>query len=99
MKKIIGLLFTFGAFTASFAQSPTIEKAKKVITKEPGNTSSYPNDRRVGDETSRYPTSSNRDAEINEINRRYDVKIDAVRRNPILSASEKERRIRELEYE
>jgi Ni/Co efflux regulator RcnB len=57
MKKIITLLITFGAFATSFAQSPTTDKAKKVITKEPRNTTSYPNDRRVDDETStRYPT-------------------------------------------
>jgi Ni/Co efflux regulator RcnB len=101
MKKIITLLITFGAFATSFAQSPTTDKAKKVITKEPRNTTSYPNDRRVDDETStRYPTSStSREAEINDINRKYDAKIQAVRVNPILSSAEKERRIRDLEYE
>ncbi len=97
MKKIVTLLITFGTFATSFAQSPTIDKAKEVITKEPRNTS-YPNDRRVG-EDSRYPTSTSRDAEINDINRHYDSKIEAVRRNPLLSSEEKERRIRELEYE
>ena len=99
MKKIIVLLFTFGAFATSFAQSRTIDKAKEVITKEPRTT--YPDDRRVGDETStRYPgNSTSRQAEIDEVNRYYDSKIRSVRANPILSATEKERRIRELEYE
>jgi hypothetical protein len=99
MKKIIILLITFGAFATSFGQSRSIDKAKEVITKEPRTT--YPNDRRVGDETStRYPASStSREAEINDINRYYDSKIKAVRANPILSAAEKERRIRDLEYE
>jgi len=101
MKKIISILITVGAFVTSFAQSPTIDKAKEVITKEPRNTTStYPNDKRVGDDNaSRYPTSASREAEINDINRYYNSKIEAVRRNPLLSAEEKERRIRELEYE
>lgn len=101
MKKIITLLFTLGAFASSFAQSGTTERAKDVITGKRGNTTTYPNDRRVGDDNNtRYPTSStSRDAEINEINRYYDSKIQAVRRNPLLSASEKQRRIQELEYE
>ena len=103
MKNIITLLMALGAFATSFAQSRTTDRAKEVITKQPKTstgTGSYPNDRRVGDETAtRYPTSSSRDAEINEINRTYDAKIQAVRVNPILSADEKARRIRELEYE
>ena len=101
MKKIITILITFGAFASSFAQSRTIDKAKEVITKEPRNTTgTYPNDRQVGDDNaSRYPTSTSRDAEINDINRHYDSKIEAVRRNPLLSSEEKERRIRALEYE
>src|SRR5215204_3502797 len=101
MKKIITVLITFGAFATSFAQSRTTDKAKEIITKEPRNTTgTYPNDKRVGDDNaSRYPTSSSREAEINDINRHYESKIEAVRRNPILSSEEKERRIRELEYE
>jgi hypothetical protein len=89
MKKIITLLLMIGAFVTSFAQSRTIDKAKEVITKEPRNN---PN--------TRYPSSStSRQAEIDEVNRTYDSKIQAVRANPLLSAAEKERRIRDLEYE
>jgi hypothetical protein len=100
MKHIITLLFGLGAVASSFAQSRTTDRAKEVITKQPRTTGSYPNDRRVGDETStRYPTSTSREAEISQINRRYDAKIQAVRANPILSAEAKERRIHELEYE
>ncbi len=101
MKKIITLLITFGALATAFAQSRTTERTKDVITGKPRNTTSNPNDRRVGDETStRYPTSStSRDAEINEINRYYESKIQAVRRSPILTSAQKERRINELEYE
>ena len=101
MKKIITLLIVCGAFATSFAQSRTIDKAKEIITKEPRNTTgTYPDDKRVGDDNaSRYPTSTSREAEINDINRYYESKIEAVRRNPLLSSEEKERRIRELEYE
>lgn len=101
MKKIITLLIMFGAFATSYAQSGTIDKAKKVITKEPRNTTSYPNDRKVyGESDTRYPSNStSRQAEIDEVNRTYDAKIQAVRVNPILSAAEKERKIRNLEYE
>jgi len=99
MKNIFTLSLAFGVFATSFGQSRTTEKAKEVITKRPASTTTYPNDRRVGDETStRYPGST-REAEISEINRRYDAKIQAVRANPILSADAKERKIRELEYE
>jgi hypothetical protein len=98
MKKIITLLFMSGAFVTSFAQSRTIDKAKEVITKEPRTTT---NDRKVyGESDTRYPTNStSRQAEIDEINRTYDAKIKAVRVNPLISAAEKERRIRDLEYE
>ena len=101
MKKIITLLLMFGAFATSFAQSRTIDKAKEVIKKEPRNTTSYPNDRKVyGDNDSRYPSSSaSRQTEIDQANRDYDAKIAAVRNNPFLSASQKEQRIRDLEYE
>lgn len=99
MKKLITLVFIIGSFSASFAQSRTIDRAKEVITKEPKSTStSYPDNRTVGTDN-RYPNSTSREAEIGEINRRYDAKIQAVRVNPILSAEEKERRIRDLEYQ
>ena len=101
MKKIITLLFMFGAFATSYAQSRTIDKAKDVIKNEPRSTTSYPNDRKVyGESDTRYPSNStSRQAEIDEINRTYDSKIQAVRVNPLISAAEKERRIRDLEYE
>ena len=99
MKKLITLVFIIGGFTTGFAQSTTIDRAKEVITKERTNTSgSYPDNRRVSTDD-RYPNSTSREAEISEINKRYDAKIQAVRVNPILSAEEKERRIKNLEYE
>ena len=99
MKKLITLIYIIGGFTSSFAQSRTIDRAKEVITKEPTNTSgSYPDNRRVSTDNG-YPNSTSREAEISEVNKRYDAKIQAVKVNPILSAEEKEKRIRDLEYE
>ena len=95
MKKLIILIVIIASTVTSFSQSRTIEKAKEVITKEPTN--NYPDNRRVS--TDNYPAAGSREAEINEINRRYDAKIQAVRVNPVLSAEEKERRIKDLEYE
>lgn len=97
MKKLIILIVITASTISSFGQSRTIDKAKEVITKEPTNSPNYPDNRRVG--TDNYPTAGSREAEISEINRRYDAKIQAVRANPLLSAEEKERRIRDLEYE
>jgi hypothetical protein len=98
MKKLIILGLILTSFATSFAQSSTIDKAKEVITKQPkNNPETYPDNRRVS--TENYPTSGSREAEISEINRQYEAKIQAVRVNPILSAEEKERRIKALEYE
>ncbi|MFN2458281.1 MAG: hypothetical protein ABR502_08790 [Chitinophagaceae bacterium] len=57
-------------------------------------------DRRVYDESGRrypdnYPYGS-RDAQIEQVNREYDAKIQSIRNNPTLSAAEKERMIRQL---
>ncbi len=53
-------------------------------------------DRRYPD---RYPTntSTSRERKVYEINREYDAKINSIRANRTLSASEKERIIRQLE--
>ena len=98
MKKLIILSLILAGFNASFAQSPAIEKARGVITKQPKtNSESYPDNRRLS--TDSYPAGSSREAEISEVNRQYEAKIQAVRANPLLSAEEKERRIKALEYE
>ena len=95
MKKFFALLITFGAFTAAFSQSRKIEEARRVIngeTKEERTVSR--------DESSRYPESpASREEETDKIYRQYDRKIEAVRNNPLLSSEEKEKRIRDLQYE
>jgi hypothetical protein len=60
-------------------------------------------DRRVNDEQGtaypypgNYPTSGSRQAQIDQVNRDYDAKIQSIRNNPYLSAEEKERTIRQL---
>jgi transcription termination factor Rho len=94
MKKILTLLIAFGSVASLNAQSRKIEETKRVIN---GQT----DDRRVEDQRgTRYPdgrSGTSRQEEIDQINREYDRKIDAVNANPILSRAEKDRRIREIE--
>ncbi len=94
MKKLLTLLIAFASISSVFAQSRKIEEARRVINGQS-------DDRRVEDErSSRYPNSTSgttRHEEIDQVNREYDRKINAVRMNPTLSAAEKDRRIRELE--
>jgi hypothetical protein len=92
MKKIVALLITFGSFATAFSQSQKIEEAKRVINGETRE------EKTVYGEPTRYPSSTSAE-EAENIHREYDRKIDAVQRNPILSSSEKERRIRDLQNE
>lgn len=85
MKKTIALLITFGAFASAYSQTRNIEEARRIINGEPK------------EERAVYGESSSR--ERDDINRDYDRKIDAVRRNPVLSPAQKERSIRDLENE
>ena len=94
MKKIFFLFIAFGSLTTAFAQSRKIDEAKRVINGEPKE------ERKVYSETgNRYPTSTSGTEDVNSINKEYDRKINAVKMNPFLSPTEKERRIRELENE
>ena len=100
MKKMITLFLAAISFVAVQAQTSR-EEARRVILGQPksGGTTQKPRDVVLGDRNgTSYPAGS-RDAEINEIHRDYDAKIQGVRNNPFLSAAEKERRIRELEIE
>jgi hypothetical protein len=109
MKKIITLLMAVASFVAVQAQTSK-EEARRVIlgeTKAPnkGSTSQNPRDVILGGGTTpndsrtypnRYPTSS-RQAEVDQVNREYDRKIQSVRNNRYLSQAEKDRAIRQLE--
>ncbi len=103
MKKILTLLIAIGAFVTLHAQSR--EETRRVILgdRKENGTSSGRNDRDVvlgrGD-NGNYPNgtySSNRQYEIDRVNREYSDKINSVRDNRYLSNSEKERAIQDLE--
>ena len=111
MKKIITLVVLLSLFNIVFAQSsPQIEEAKRVILgpKKSSNPNQgdprdvvLGNDRRVYDDNgNRYPNTypgSSKQAQIDQINREYDSKINSIRNNAYLSSAEKERMIRQLE--
>lgn len=98
MKKIITLLIAVAAFAGAEAQSNKIEEAKRVVLGGGGNNDrDIYEERRVGSRD--YPYGTSREAEIDRINRDYDLKIQSIRNNPYLSSSEKERTIRQLNNE
>jgi hypothetical protein len=102
MKKILTLLIAVGAFVTLQAQSR--EEARRVILGDRKDNGSYGgrNDRDVvlgRNESGRYPGgySSDRQYQVDQINREYDNKIESIRNNRYLSSDEKERTIRQLE--
>lgn len=103
MKKILTLLIAFGAFATLQAQSR--EENRRVVLGDRNENGTYGgrNDRDVvlgRGESGRYPEgtySSNRQYEIDRINREYSEKINSIRNNRYLNSSEKERAIRDLE--
>lgn len=103
MKKILTLLIATGAFFTLHAQSR--EENRRVVLGDRNENGTYSgrNDRDVvlgRGSTERYPNetySSNRQYEIDRVNRDYNEKINSIRNNRYLSGSEKERAIRDLE--
>ena len=109
MKKILTLLLAVTAFVSLHAQSR--EETRRVILggDKGNNNGTYGgNGRDVilggGNNGGQYPTypggtypSGNRQAQIDQVNREYDAKIQSIRNNPYLSYEEKERAIRQLE--
>lgn len=104
MKKILTLLIASGTFFTMHAQSR--EEARRVILGEKRDNGTYGgrNDRDVvlgrgGNNNGQYPSgnSTDRQYQIDQINREYDNKIYSIRNNPHLSNAEKERAIRQLE--
>lgn len=111
MKKITTLLLAIGSFIAVNAQTSK-EEARRVILGEPKDapktTPTTQNPRDVilggGNNGGNHPTSypgnypsGSREAQINQINREYDAKIQSIRNNRYLSQAEKDRAIRQLE--
>ena len=110
MKKITTLLLAIGSFIAVNAQTSK-EEARRVILGEPKDapkTTPTQNPRDVilgggnngGTNPTSYPgnyPSGSREAQINQINREYDAKIQSIRDNRYLTQAEKDRAIRQLE--
>lgn len=103
MKKILTLLIATGAFATLHAQSR--EENRRVVLGDRNENGTYSgrNERDVvlgRGSTERYPNgtySSNRQYEIDRVNRDYNEKINSIRNNRYLSNAEKERAIRDLE--
>ena len=111
MKKILTLLLAAGAFITVQAQSK--EETRRVILgggNGSANERNYPNGGRdviLGggrDNEGSYPTypnsypsNSDRQYQIDQVNREYDAKIQSIRNNGYLSYDEKQRAIRQLE--
>ncbi len=108
MKQIITLLLCAGSFASVHAQTSAEESRDIILGKRtgPGSTQNDPrsrdvvlgrNDGRVyrenGARTS-YPSSTTQQREV--VNREFDRKVESIRNNRTLSASEKERTIRQL---
>ncbi len=105
MKQIFTLLVCIVALNSVQAQTPQ-EEARRVILgqKKTDERNGSPNgrdiilggDRRVYDERgTRYPNGSV-EQRAEQVNRDYDAKIQSIRSNRYLSATEKERTIRQL---
>jgi hypothetical protein len=101
MKKIITLVLAVASFAAANAQT-TKEEARRVILGESkGSTKTTPTqsprDIILGGGNNGGVNSGSREAQIEQVNREYDAKIQSVRNNPYLSQAEKDRAIRQLE--
>ncbi len=104
MKKILTLLLAVGCLITVNAQTSK-EEARRVILGQPKNSpqtspSQNPRDVILGggnpSTPSTYPSGS-REAQIEQVNREYDIKIQSIRNNPNLTQAEKDRAIRQLE--
>ncbi|HEX6334941.1 MAG TPA: DUF1542 domain-containing protein [Flavisolibacter sp.] len=101
MKKIITLFIALGAVIAVQAQSPK-DEARRVILgggqkadKKSDKSGQSGRDVILGGGNTE--TSGSREAQIDQVNREYNSKIESIRNNPTLSQEEKDRAIRQLE--
>ena len=105
MKKLIKILIAASTFLAVHAQTSKDEARRVILGQEKKSSSTSRNGRDVilggGNETTypnNYPYGSRRE-QIDQVNREYDAKINAIRNNRFLSAEQKARMIRQLEQE
>jgi hypothetical protein len=96
MKKVFALLFCIGTVTAVFAQKGRGRDASRDVILGQRNETVYNgnNGRYDG-----YMTPRERDAQIAQINREYNWKIQSVKRDRYLRNAERKRQIRFLENE
>jgi hypothetical protein len=109
MKKILTLLLAVGACVTVQAQTSREEARRVILGGGGGSGNSGSNGSRDvilgggnnGDSyptyPGNYPSSSSRQAQIDQVNREYDNKIQSIRNNSYLSYEEKQRAIRQLE--
>ena len=100
MKKILALALSMGALTTVFAQNgypkDSRDESRGIVYGKPNN-QVYDNKNYRNDNYSF--SARERDAQIERINREFDFKIMAVKRNRYLRNAEKKREIRMLEKE
>lgn len=106
MKKLITLMIATISMIALHAQTSK-EEARKVVlggSKNGGTSSKKGRDVVLGGDNGNrtYPNPNNdpsgsRQADVDQVNREYDMKINSIRNNGYLSQSEKERMIAQLE--
>jgi hypothetical protein len=95
MKKVFALVFALGAMTAVFAQRgyDRRDESRDVILGQP-NRNVYDEHRNDG-----YYSIRERDAQIQRINREYNLRIESVKHDRYLRKAERKRQIRILENE
>jgi hypothetical protein len=103
MKQIFLFLISMGTLTTVFAQGR--QESRDVILGQENRTV-YGNDRNYGDRTVYNNNNRNsgydaraREAQIRDINRNYDRQIRAIDKSRRLSSYEKNRQIRQLEWQ
>ena len=107
MKRLLTLLIAVGTLSTVQAQTSR-DEARRVILGQPKNAPSTSNPRDVilggGNNNGNYPNtypgnypSGSRQAQVDQVNREYDSKIQSIRNNPYLTQAEKDRAIRQLE--
>ncbi len=102
MKKILTLIFAIAAFGTLQAQISR-EEARRVILGGSNDKSNTGTGERTRNERPRdviydgNTSGNSRQAEINRINREYEIKINSIRNNSTLTQKEKQRMIAQLQ--
>jgi len=95
MKKILAVVFSLGLLSTAFAQG-SHQRDRDITYGKPTNP--VYNDNKYG-RNDGYFSAREKDAQISRINREFDYKIMAIKRNRYMRNAEKNREIRQLERE